>query len=338
MALQNLRSFETYANGDPIVVDATKNIVAITGSPTVSTAAAVHGNNGARCHSGVVGGEAVTYGAAAVDTRSVYGEIQTAGAGTATVCAVKNGSTFLARVRANPTGTKWDIADQAGTAQATSTGTYAVGTPFRIDMQWSYSSGNITVTVRLFQAGNTENYAPDETIGPVTFASAATPNRWAFGTVNSAWAIDFDTVREYGDTSTWPVPFAATAALSQRPVLSVGTVTGWTVTGTSNHATALADETDTTYIQAGGGTSTERFWLGAGVVPDSDTLLVRCDETAPGGTLTFKLYEGIGSSTPLETIVVPVTTTLANYSISLNPATVAAVQDWTNLYFEWVAT
>lgn len=343
MVVQATRTFESYADGDPIVVDVTKNIVAVTGTPTANTAAATHGTKGARCHSGVVGGEAVSYGALPVDARSVYGEIQTAGAGTATVAAVKNGSTFIARIRANPTGTQWELTNFDGSSVLDSTTIdYAVGTPFRIDMLWTYSAPNITVEARIFQGGNVEGYVPDETLGPNTFAAASSPNRWAFGTINSAWAIDFDSVREYGDTSAWPVPWTASASLSQRPVMEVGTTVGWTGVSTNTTAgrvAALADESDATYVQsAASGTSTLRHWLGAGIVPDSDNLLIRVDETAPGGTLHFKLYEGRDSSAALEDITVTVTTTLSNFTVGLAPATVAAVDDWTNLYYDLIAT
>lgn len=341
MPVINLRTFDTYADGDPIVVDPTKNIVAITGSPTAQNASAIHGARGGKFHAASPA-EAVVFGANAVDTVSYYGTIDTAGGGTASIGAVKNGSTFLARIRANSSGTKWDIADQAGTLQDdTPTTLYTAGQPFRHDVQWAYSAGNITVEVRIFLGSNVEGFIPDGTLGPVTFASAAAPNRFSVGSVNTAWAVSIDTYRQYGDISAWPVPYNVAAALSMRPVLEVSD-TGWAMGSGTNNATnrvnAQADASDATFvISAASGTSTERVWLGPGISPDSAQVICRADITGAGPTLHFKLYEGIASATVLQDFTIPVTTTITDHVVAFSPGTISAIHDWNNLYYEYVA-
>lgn len=341
MPVTGLRTYDTYTEGEAIVVDATRNIVAVSGAPTAQSASAIHGVRGAKMHA-VTPAEAVIYGANPTDTRSFYGVIDTEGGGTATFGAIKNGATFLARIRGNSTGDHYDLADQAGTTVYDTTAiTYTAGTNYRIDVQWSYSAPQLTVEARIFQGANVEGYIPDEVLGPNTFAVAAAPNRFSVGSVSSSWAVSIDTVREYGDALAWPVPFLSSAALSMRPVREVSN-TNWAMGSGTNNATnrvnAQSDASDATFIiSAAAGTSTERVALGPGITPDTAQVKVRADITGAGPTLHFKLYEGEASATVLEDFTIPVSTTLNDHIISFNALTIAAINDWTNLYYEYVA-
>lgn len=337
MGLVDTRTWETYAAGAAVVVDSTKNITAVTGNPTVETAAAQHGTKGLRCHSGAVGGEAVGFGAGPIGGRQFYGTIVTAGAGTCVIGAVKNGATYSARIRLNPTGTHFDLTNFDGSVvEDTTANTYAVGTPFRIDVVWNYAAGNIEVEARIFTGSNVEGFKPDDTLGPITFASAVVPNRFQIGTVNTAWAVDFDTISEYADDTVWPVPYVSTAALSMRPVLEISN-TNWTnVGGATDRTAALADASDSTLMQsAAAGTSSNKQWLGPGVTPDTAALHVKCAlTTAWSGTFQAKVYEGTNPGVLKETLTVPVTTTLTDQVVAINPA---LYSDWTNIYVELVA-
>lgn len=333
MSLVDTRTFETYASGDPVIVDPAKNIVAVAGVPTAQSAAAIHGANGLRCHTGTAGGENVSFGATSpTGAWSTYFTLVTAGAGAAVPIAVKNGSTFLGRVRLNPTGTQFELTDGPATTTIDSTTIdYAVGQDVRVDLMYAYAAPNITLEARIFVGANVEGFVPDEVLGPGTVASSAAPNRVQVGTVNTAWAIDFDTIRQYDDNSAWPVPYLSTAALSMRPVANA-TQTGWTVTGASSMWAALADESDASYIiSATSGTSTGKFWLGPGIVPDSSIIHIKCDITGTITSATVKIYEG---ATLITTKTVPVTTTMTDLTLSLTGPEVALIGDWTNLFGE----
>lgn len=337
MALVDTRTFESYASGDPIVVDPAKKIVAITGTPTAQSASAVHGAIGAKCHSGVVGGEAISFSALQTDTRSLYGRIDTAGAGTATLAAIKNGSTFLGRIRANPTGTKFELTDQSAAFIDPSSDLYTVAQDFRFDIQWDYAAGTLDVECRIFLGANVEGFDPDDIVSG-SFASAAAPNRFAVGTVNTAWAASFDTIRDYGGSiEAWPVPYLVAADDVQVPVRLESSV-GWTNQGgASSKVAALTDGLDTTYIQsASSGTSRDKYWLGPGITPDTANVVARGALTgASTGTQTVEVFEGADL---IGVLTIPLTTTLTTHTVPFTAPMVAGIADWTNLYVDpvWV--
>lgn len=206
MSLTETHTFEEGTDGSAVPSGA-NDVIAIGGSPKYAAAAAVHGSLGVLFTG--ANADTINYSAPSSGQRSGYLVIHSDAAASNTIIAgIRATSAYMCRIRANSANGKFEITNQASGVQATSSSSYTVGQTFRADVRWDYSAGSITVTLRLFLGANSEGDTPDETVGPVTFASASTPNRFTWGSSTAGWNVYGDTDRGYDDIATWPAAFA----------------------------------------------------------------------------------------------------------------------------------
>lgn len=139
------------------------------------------------------------------------------------------------------------------------------------------------------------------------------------------------------DTVTVAVPRAGSA--TSRPLAGAGTGGAWTNTGGAASAgAALADESDTTYLESpalSGSETAYRVRLDpSGARATANVKLKLWTDTGTANT-TIRLIEG---STTRQTWTQALTTTITEYTFALSTPTIAAISDWGNLYVEVGAT
>jgi hypothetical protein len=345
MALTTSILFENYTEGQAAVVGV-NSVVATSGTAVATSAAAFHGSFGLHTSAGGV----VDYACTSSGTASVYGRVNTTGSASAMALCLRNGGTYIARIRALNTSNLFDIADQGSTSQGTSAGVWANGTKWRLDIQWTYAAPNITVTLRVFLGitgtGSIEDFTPASTVGPVTFAAVSAPNRVSLGPQTVTWDLHYDTLRIYNDTSAWPTPFAGTAPSATGVPAAVSANTGAWVDnagGTTGLITSQTDALDSTYIAAPTTTGGHpiRYQITPMIAGASASITARMALSgAVTDTTVVNLYEGstLRQTWTHGTDFGPVTTTITDYVLAFSTGTIAAITDWTNLYLEYVWT
>jgi len=322
-------------NGSAITVGQ-DGVVAISGTPTptyTTTNPGSHGSFGMACPATAGTAVAVSWNCAANGSFSVYGQLTTIpGSGSANLITPRNTSSVAAfKIRATASGSHFDLTDAAGSPVATSTISLpSTGTAIRFDCQYSGST-TMTVRVRIFVGANVEGYAPDDTL-TASFANSITIARIGLGTQSVTWGATFGGVIRTYDTQYWPVPLGAAAAADTVRPVSVDTNNGWSAVGASTINGALADESDSTYGQSGSaGTTSVIVRLAPLNPPSTATMTLRMQSSTGAATADVQIIEG---TTVRQTWAAePVTTSWANHDFVLDPATIAAVTDWGNVYF-----
>lgn len=173
----------------------------------------------------------------------------------------------------------------------------------------------------------------------LTGASTATPS-FNSGSAGSLYILR-DTVTDNSgatasDTVEVRVPVPGPADMLPLPGYTPTGVGSWSnVGGAASEGAALIDSSDTTYVEGPDVSATEasrRWRLRPVTVETSGKVVVRVAQSTAGTLVAVaRVYEG---STLREEVAVTVSTTITTRTISLAPATIAAITDWGNLYLE----
>lgn len=172
----------------------------------------------------------------------------------------------------------------------------------------------------------------------LTGGSTATPSFTA-GSAGALYVLRCTVTDNTGATGTATtevrVPVGGGTAARNLPV--AGTTVGtWTnVGGASSNGAALADESDTTYLESGETSSTEqsiRIRVQPSGTRASATVACRLGTDAGTATAKVRLYEG---NTLRQEWTQAVTTTTTNYTFTVT--TPGNVTDWGNLFLEIAA-
>lgn len=140
-------------------------------------------------------------------------------------------------------------------------------------------------------------------------------------------------------TATTEVRVPLAGATTVRPLALAATGAAWTNTGgAASDGAALADGSDTTYLESPSLTSTEsarRVRLQPVNTRATDTVTVRLFTDTGTANTTVRLYEG---ATVRQSWTQAVTTTPTDYTFTASAGTISAVGDWSGLYLEVGAT
>lgn len=131
------------------------------------------------------------------------------------------------------------------------------------------------------------------------------------------------------------VPLSGSATARPEPRDGTGS-TGWTIAGGSaTQGAALADESNTTYVESPelSAVETARRWPWQPQSPRSaSTIPLTLGVSEGTGVGTVRLYEG---NTLRQSWTVNLTATPTQTVFELSPTTIAAIGDWTDLYLEY---
>lgn len=184
---------------------------------------------------------------------------------------------------------------------------------------WSYVSASSTGSPTL--TGGT-------TLTP-SFVAGTAPQLYTLmlTVTDNLGAVSTDTVQIRvpvgGATDARPLPFAATK------------VGAWTRTGGTTDGGALADESNSTYLESSAISGTEqtiRLRLDPSSARATAKIQVTLGMDTGTGTWQIRLYEGSTLRQSWTQSAVPATPT--DYEFTLNGPTVAAITDWSNLHLE----
>lgn len=172
----------------------------------------------------------------------------------------------------------------------------------------------------------------------LTGGSTATPSFTA-GSAGALYVLRCTVTDNVGatGTATTEVRVPVGGGTAARPVAGNGTSVGtWTtVGGSAGRGEALADESNTTYVESGTTSATEqsfRVRVAPSGTRSSSDVTVRMGTDTGTATATVRLYEG---NTLRQSWSQALTSTAANYTFTVsNPA---AITDWGNLYLEFAA-
>lgn len=129
-------------------------------------------------------------------------------------------------------------------------------------------------------------------------------------------------------------------ATTMVPLALNGSGTGtWTIGGGSGtEGAAMADSSDSTYVESPTvtGSETNRRWrLAPSATKASGSFVVRMATDSGTANTTVRLYEG---GTLRQSWTQALTTTITDYTFSLSSGTVSAITDWGNVFYEVGAT
>jgi hypothetical protein len=180
------------------------------------------------------------------------------------------------------------------------------------------------------------------TSGAPTLTNGTSANAtFTAGAAGSLYILRHTATDNLGATGSATMEVRVPTGTTLNPVALNGTGTAtWTnVGGAATEGTALADSSDSTYIESASvsGTEQTRRWR---LQPSSDrtdgTITVRVAQDTAGSLVgKVRLFEG---STQRQEWTITVTTSIADQTVTLSGATIAAITDWENLYVEVAVT
>lgn len=175
----------------------------------------------------------------------------------------------------------------------------------------------------------------------LTGSTTATPSFTA-GSAGALYVLKCTVTDNGGATAsdTVEIRVPVTGATDMRPVAGAGTGVGtWANTGgAASEGAALADESDTTYVESPSVTGTEatrRWRLSPSATKSTAQIALRLWTDTGTANTTIRLYEG---ATLRQSWTQALTNTATTYTVSLSSGTVAAIGDWGNLFVEVGAT
>lgn len=219
----------------------------------------------------------------------------------------------------------------AGPTQTVSTGATVTLAFTASDTDGTISSRATTFTYRT--SGSDPTVTGGTTDSP-TFPAGTAPQRY----VVRHTATDNLGATGYAETEV-RVPVSGSTAVSPEPADGTG-VGSWTnVGGASTEGAALADASDSTYVESAAVTGVEqtrRWRLFPSQTRATGTITIKVSQDVAGAiTAKARLYEG---STMRQEWTLTTTTTPTDQVLTLSAPTIAAITDWGNLYLEASAT
>lgn len=214
----------------------------------------------------------------------------------------------------------------AGAAQ-----TVTAGAP--VTLAFTATDGDGTIASR----STTFDY-PTTGAPSITGGTGGTPSFTA-GAAGTRYVVRHTATDNLGSTGSATtevfVPAAGSANLTPEPGNGTGAA-GWTIVGGSaTQGAALADASDTTYVESTELTSTPvaRRWRWIPGSPKASAVITPRFSTSEGAAAaTVRLYEGTTLRQTWSGITVTTTPTPATCTVS--GATLAAISDWKNLFVE----
>lgn len=228
-----------------------------------------------------------------------------------------------------------DVANAAPTATITANQNLANGIACSATVVPSDSDGTIASQVWSIVSGSSTS-----TLGTLTNTTTTTVNGSATPALGNLVTLQCLVTDNGGATVTptteirTPLAGATTAvplALNGTNVVGTMTNTG----GASTDGAALADASDSTYIESGtvsGTEQSERYRWQPSNSRSAAAIPIRLGTDTGTAHAVVRLYEG---TTLRETFAsTAITSTPTDYTFTLAGATVSAISDWGNLYFE----
>lgn len=243
------------------------------------------------------------------------------------------------RTGVDATWTSWPITNLPPTGSLTNSQNVAAGTTVTVSSSivdpdgfiasyaWSVLSALSTASVTLLDA--TTGSAPTSTTTAVTFTAPAAENVivvQCIATDNSGATL----------TAVSEVRSVSTSMLVRPYPLNGSSVGTWTIAGgSSTDGAALADESNTTYLESPILTSTEtskriKSKCPASVLASGQMKHILGTDTGTASAIV-RLYEG---TTLRQTWTQSITSTPTEYTFTLDPTTIAAITDRGALYYE----
>lgn len=278
---------------------------------------------------------------------SAYATISssTADLGTAAITAVEIGSPVVVgsglaapvtqnfdylRTNDGATAELGPISNQAPTVSVTSNQTVAGGATVNLSATAADTDGTIASYAWTFDYPTSG--APSLTGGTtanVSFTAGSAPQLYILRctVTDNGGATAFATAE---------VRVPVSGATATRPISQNGSGVGtWVNTGgAGTGGQALADESDTTYVESptvSGTEQTRRWRLFPSSARASGNVKLRLATDTGTANATVRLYEG---TTLRQTWTQALTTTITDYTFTMSGATVSAITDWGNLSVE----
>jgi hypothetical protein len=237
---------------------------------------------------------------------------------------------------------KLRLVDTRGTATPvwTATNTFPTGQWVRVEMYFTINATTATQSVAYYLADSTT--AVDSFSSSTGQTGSTAVDTVIFGKADSgtyASAFWFDGIQAQTAASALIGPYPVAAASTVRPTTDISNAGGWSIVGGSGSmALALADESDSTYVQSPdnptGGTETVKFAL---LNPGLVTVKVRHSATASSPVIT-RTYELMQGATIISTRSVTLPTTITDYSWTTTSAEAANITDRSDLRLYWSDT
>jgi len=178
------------------------------------------------------------------------------------------------------------------------------------------------------------------TTGAPTLTGASSANAsFTAGAAGSYYVLRHTATDDTGASSSATTEIRVPASGSVRPVALNATGVGtWTRAGSAaTDGAAVADELSTTYNESPSVSSTEatrRYRLAPSAARSAAQIAVDLSQDSTGTlTATVRLYEGT-TLRQTWTVTTAGDTSIVSRTVTLSPATIAAITDWANLYVE----
>lgn len=232
----------------------------------------------------------------------------------------------------------YSVANTPPIASAGGNQTVSSGATVNLTGTASDTDGSIVSTVWSYVSGSSTG-SPTLTGG-----NTLTPSFTA-GTAPQLYTLQLLVTDNLGGTAsaTVEVRVAVTGATDVRPLPFAAAKTGtWNrVGGSSSDGAALADESDSTYMESGSLSGTEQTLL-TRLEPSgaraTGKIQLKLGTDTGTGTAQVRLYEGgagpLGARVLRQAWTQAVTSTATAYEFTLSAGTVSAISDWGNLLLE----
>lgn len=171
----------------------------------------------------------------------------------------------------------------------------------------------------------------------LTGANTLTPS-FVAGAAPQLYTLQLTATDNLGASSTDTVEIRvpASGAVDSRPLPLAATKVGaWTRTGASSDGAALADESNTTYLESDAVSTTEqsiRVRLAPSTSRATGKVQVTLGMDSGTGTWQIRLYEG--TTLRQSWTQAGVTTTPTAYEFTISAGTISSITDWSNLSLE----
>jgi hypothetical protein len=211
----------------------------------------------------------------------------------------------------------------------------ASGTPISVTATATSTSPNLVTSITAAcVAASTPGVAPGSIVFTNTLINGSTTasSVTSVSTTNlfaGTYTIRFTVTDSVGQTSTDDViVYVDTTSTLAESVVTAG---GGTATGAADTMTALRDNSDTGYVVfTAPNAQIAEYRVSPLRVGSSVTVTTRAKVSSSTGSVKTELYEGATNRTPGRSAV-SVTTSFANYTVTLTSPEVASIVDWTNL-------
>lgn len=246
------------------------------------------------------------------------------------LATLRHGSGVAWRLSLRQTGGLY--IDGASVTGDTSVGvTIETGKWYRAEIVADVSAG--TSSVQIFNGNGTTEIAPQLNKSGMNLGSNPIVAADVFCNRNTA--IDIDDVRLLENTTAFLGPPLPTIdpANSSRPWDVVENPGEYTVTGTTSFATALADESDSTYVSSVNSPNGDSFTAAMNPLTLGPVTVALRHQNSTAGTTISRKIELLQGSVVIATRTITLPTTLSNYSfVTTTGETAAITSPRNNLY------